>query len=253
MSTDYVMIEKAKTDVELRNKIIMDNYSLIVDRANKFAYTKVPIEDMITEGVLGFIEAIKRFDTTKGTELSTYATIWINRYIVEYIASCSLIKLPPMLRSIYAKINAVKNDLRNELDDNPTDEEVAERLGMTLAEYNKVMERAYTFDSFDALKGNGEDDGDATLYNLVADECDVTAEYQVEDRNKTLYSMLDKLTTRESLIIKYRFGLEGGRRHSLEEIGEMFGMKRERIRQIESKAMRNLRSMHSDLAKLSNY
>ena len=253
MATDYTMIEKAKTDVSIRNKIIMDNYSLIVGRASKFTYTNVPLEDMISEGVLGFIEALKRFDTTMGTELSTYATIWINRYIVEYIASCSPIKLPPMLRSIYAKVNSVKNDLRNELGDNPTDNEVAERLGMTLAEYNKLMERAFTFNSLDALKGNGEEDGDATLYNLIADDCDVTKEYQTAVRNKTIHDMVEKLPLRESLIIKYRYGFTDGRRHSLEEVGEIFGMKRERIRQIEAKAMRNLRSMHSDLARISNY
>ena len=231
----------AAGEEEARRRLAEANLRLVVAVAKRFRGKGVELQDLIQEGNLGLMKAAERFDPERGCRFSTYATWWIRQYVMRCIANQGrAIRIPVHLFDAISKMNRCTLTLRNQLCREPTDEEIAEELGTT-AERVRYL-RMVLLEPLSLNAECGEDE-EYTLLDLVASETAEDPETLTfnELRRERIQTALNTLTPREKLVITMRFGLDDGRPKTLEEVGCSFGLTRERIRQIEGKAIRKLR------------
>lgn len=230
-----------KGDAAAREHMIRANLRLVVKIAHDYEGMGLPLLDMINEGNVGLMRAVQRFDPAKGAKLSTYAAWWIKQAIKRAIANQGrTIRVPVHLVDRIAKIRRTAMQLHEELGREPTDAEVAEVLGMKRKRVTELLEAAQRPASLDAPIG---EDDDTSFAEKVRDESMSTADaaIQQDQSHAMVREFVDRLDEREQTILRYRFGLDGGSEKTLEEVGQHFGVTRERIRQIQNGAMSKLR------------
>ncbi len=232
-----------KGDKKAREQMIKANLRLVVKIARDYEGIGLPLLDLISEGNIGLMKAVERFDPSKGGKLSTYGSWWIKQSIKRALANQSkTIRLPVHLVDKISKMRRVAMQLQEELGREPTDDELGEELGIPTSRVTQMRLAAIRPASLDAPIG---DEDSNNFAEVVQDENADTPYEQLEDKTVTgmLQEMVTKLDPREATILRFRFGLDGGSEKTLEEVGEKFGVTRERVRQIQNIALRKLRKM----------
>jgi RNA polymerase primary sigma factor len=232
-----------KGDKRAREHMIKANLRLVVKIARDYEGIGLPLLDLISEGNIGLMKAVERFDPAKGGKLSTYASWWIKQSIKRALANQSkTIRLPVHLVDKISKMRRTAMKLQEEFGREPTDEELAEEMQTTPARVAAMRMASIRPTSLDAPIG---DDDSNSYSEIVQDENAIDPYENLEDKtvNGMLEEMVTKLDSREATILRFRFGLDGGNEKTLEEVGEKFGVTRERVRQIQNIALRKLRKM----------
>ena len=230
-----------KGDQEARHKMVRSNLRLVVKIARDYSNFGLPLLDLISEGNIGLMKAVERFDPQKGGKLSTYAAWWIKQSIKRALANQSkTIRLPVHLVDKIAKLRRVSAQLTEELGREPTDQELAEEVGLAEAKVAALKSAAIRPTSLDQPIS---DDDSTALGDIIGDDhafdpYEILRDKDLRDEVGDLLAVLDD---RERKIINSRFGLDGQKSKTLEEVGVKFGVTRERIRQLQNIALRKLR------------
>ena len=240
ISTDELERIAAEGDAALQ-RFITANLRLVVSVARKYGRAQMPLLDLVQEGNTGLIRAVEKFDYTKGYKFSTYATWWIRQAITRAMADqARTIRIPVHMVEVINKLARVQRQMLQDLGREPTPEELAKELDMTP---EKVIEvQKYGREPISLHTPLGED-GDSEFGDLIEDSEAVVPADAVSFTllQEQLHSVLDTLSEREAGVVSMRFGLTDGQPKTLDEIGKVYGVTRERIRQIESKTMSKLR------------
>ena len=235
-----------KGDKKARDQMISANLRLVVKIAHDYNNFGLPLLDLISEGNIGLIKAVERFDPSKGGKLSTYAAWWIKQAIKLALANQSkTIRLPVHLVDKIAKMRQVTSKLAEELDREPADEEIAYEMGISVNRIAHLKSVSVRPSSLDAPVG---EDNDTNFGDLIRDDMQSTPLENLQQKSTydDIQSVIDLLEPREKEIVQLRFGLDGNHPLTLEEVGDRFNITRERVRQIQMIALHKMRQIMSE-------
>jgi RNA polymerase primary sigma factor len=230
----------AEGEKEARDRMVRANLRLVVNIARAYAGKGLPLQDLIEEGNLGLLRAVEGFDPDMDTRFSTYASYWIKQSIKRaLINSAKTIRIPAYMVELLSKWRKATAKLDDELGRPPTQEEVAKELGLPKKKLSIVKKAIQLYNT---TPQTDEEDGGWSMNDMVPDERIKGPEDELltSDNLKHVYRMLDEMDPREATILRMRFGLDDAEPKTLKEIGELLGLTRERVRQIEADALRRL-------------
>jgi RNA polymerase primary sigma factor len=224
-----------------RTRFTKANLRLVVSIAKRYQHSGIPLPDLVQEGNLGLLRAIEKFDPDKGFRFSTYATHWIRQAISAATNEQGRsIRVPVHVHDLITESHRVRRELEQQLARQPSDEEIAAAMGISVERVRELASYALDTISFETPVGAS---GDATLSDLVpsADEADFGAEISRGETAALLVKAMKSLTEREREILRYRFGIDDDKLHTIDDASKQFGVTRERVRQIEARALNRLR------------